>query len=85
MSNTISGELSISEKKADEIMNFCRLELSKKDTISEILQGFICSEMNTQELVFASYCLGGIMAKRVAEHERNEMQQLVELIKKITQ
>lgn len=81
---TISGELSITEKRADEIMELCHVELREKDTIHEILQGFICSEFNTQELVFASYSLGCIRGMIKVEQELNEMQQIVELIKKIT-
>lgn len=81
---TISGELSITDKRADEIMEICHVELREKDTIHEILQGFICSEFDTKELVFASYCLGSIRGMMKVEQELNEMQQIVELIKRIT-
>jgi hypothetical protein len=65
-------------------MEICHVELREKDTIHEILQGFICSEFDTKELVFASYCLGSIRGMMKVEQELNEMQQIVELIKRIT-
>lgn len=82
---TISGQLNICDSKADEIMEMAKAKLSEKDFIHEILKEFVCSDLNTQELVFASYCLGAMMGQLKAEKssnfDSNEMEKLMLLMK----
>ena len=85
MSKTISGQLNICDVKADEIMEMAKAKLQEKDYVHEALKDFVCSNLNTAELVFASYCLGAMMgqlrAEKSSNSNSNEMEKLMMLMR----
>jgi len=85
METTISSQLNICDVKADEIMEMAKAKLQEKDYIHEALKDFVCSDLNTAELVFASYYLGALMGKLRAEKSSdcnsNEMEKLMMLMR----
>jgi hypothetical protein len=82
MGKTISGNLNIPDAKAQEILTLCEKELNSCDSIHEILQKFICSDLNTKELVFASYVLGATRMELMSKTDFNEMQKMVEILER---
>jgi hypothetical protein len=82
MGKKISGELNITDERANQIMRICEKELVAKDTIHEILQAFICSDFDTKELVFASYCLGATRMELMSKTDFNEMRKMVEILER---